>query len=158
MPLIPTSTPEAEAGGSLGVQGQPGLQSKFQDSQGCYSEKSCVKQQQQQQQQNVFPRQGLQPRSLASSSTCNLVSPSFSLFVCFVLFLSEGVDSKHTQCTNTQFYCRNHGLLTFSLKQEYLLAREQSHLRASSLWEGRSMGVDGPCMFFSLKLEVNFEV
>ena len=29
------STPEAEAGGSLGVQGQPGLQSELQDSQGC---------------------------------------------------------------------------------------------------------------------------
>jgi hypothetical protein len=27
------STREAEAGGSLGIQGQPGLQSKFQDSQ-----------------------------------------------------------------------------------------------------------------------------
>ena len=28
------STKEAETAGSLGVQGQPGLQSKFQDSQG----------------------------------------------------------------------------------------------------------------------------
>ena len=37
------STQEAEAGGSLWVQGQPGLQSEFQDSQGCYIEKPCLK-------------------------------------------------------------------------------------------------------------------
>ena len=35
------STQEAEAGGSLGVRGQPGLQSEFQDSQG-YIEKSSL--------------------------------------------------------------------------------------------------------------------
>jgi hypothetical protein len=33
------STEEAEAGRSLWVQGQPGLQKKFQESQGCYTEK-----------------------------------------------------------------------------------------------------------------------
>jgi hypothetical protein len=36
------STWEAEVGGSLGVRGQPGLQSEFQDSQG-YREKLCLK-------------------------------------------------------------------------------------------------------------------
>jgi hypothetical protein len=35
------STWEAEAGGSLWVRGQPGLQSEFQDSQG-YTEKHCL--------------------------------------------------------------------------------------------------------------------
>jgi hypothetical protein len=38
---------EAEAGGSLQIRGQPGLQSDFQDSQG-YTEKTCVRKQQQQ--------------------------------------------------------------------------------------------------------------
>jgi hypothetical protein len=33
---------EAEAGGSLGVLGQLGLQREFQDSQGCYTEKPCL--------------------------------------------------------------------------------------------------------------------
>ena len=32
------STWEAETGGFQGVQGQPGLQSEFQDSQNCYTE------------------------------------------------------------------------------------------------------------------------
>ena len=36
------STQEAEAGESLPVRGQPGLQNKFQDSQG-YTEKPCLK-------------------------------------------------------------------------------------------------------------------
>ena len=36
------STREAEAGGSLWVQGQPGLQSEFQDSQSFYTEKPCL--------------------------------------------------------------------------------------------------------------------
>ena len=52
------SIQEAEAGGSLWFQGQPGLQSKFQDSQS-YTEKLCLKklnqptkQQQQQQKKN----------------------------------------------------------------------------------------------------------
>ena len=35
------STWEVEAGGSLRVQGQPGLQSEFQDSQG-YTQKPCL--------------------------------------------------------------------------------------------------------------------
>jgi hypothetical protein len=35
------STREAEAGGFLSLQGQPGLQSEFQDSQG-YTEKPCL--------------------------------------------------------------------------------------------------------------------
>jgi hypothetical protein len=35
------STQKAEAGGSLSVQNQPGLQIKFQDSQG-YTEKPCL--------------------------------------------------------------------------------------------------------------------
>jgi hypothetical protein len=35
-------TPEAQEGRSLGVQGQPGLHSKFQNSQG-YIEKLCLK-------------------------------------------------------------------------------------------------------------------
>ena len=39
MPLIP-ALQEAEAGGSLSVRGQPGVQSEFQDSQG-YTEKTC---------------------------------------------------------------------------------------------------------------------
>lgn len=30
---------QAEAGGSLGVPGQPGLRNEFQDSQGCYTDK-----------------------------------------------------------------------------------------------------------------------
>ena len=38
------STGEVEAGGSLWLWGQPGLQSEFQDSQG-YTEKSCLKKQ-----------------------------------------------------------------------------------------------------------------
>ena len=44
-------TQEADAGGSLSsrVQGQPGLQSEFQNSQG-YTEKLCLEKQQQQQQ------------------------------------------------------------------------------------------------------------
>jgi hypothetical protein len=37
-------TQEAEAGGSLWVQGQSGLQSEFQDSQG-YTEKPCLEKQ-----------------------------------------------------------------------------------------------------------------
>jgi hypothetical protein len=36
-------TQEAEAGGSLRVQGQPGVHSEFQDSQG-YLERTCLKQ------------------------------------------------------------------------------------------------------------------
>ena len=39
------STREAKADGSLWVQGQPGLQSKFQDNQG-YKEKICLEKQQ----------------------------------------------------------------------------------------------------------------
>jgi hypothetical protein len=38
------STWEEEAGGSLEVQGQPGLQREFQDSQG-YTEKPCLEKQ-----------------------------------------------------------------------------------------------------------------
>ena len=38
------STQDAKTGGSLGVQGQPGLQSEFQDSQG-YTEKPCLEKQ-----------------------------------------------------------------------------------------------------------------
>jgi hypothetical protein len=38
------STQEAEVDESLLVPGQPGLQSKFQDSQGCYTEKPYLKQ------------------------------------------------------------------------------------------------------------------
>ena len=37
------NTWNTEAGGSLWVQGQPGLQSEFQDSQDCYTEKPCLK-------------------------------------------------------------------------------------------------------------------
>ncbi|EGW02589.1 hypothetical protein I79_018095 [Cricetulus griseus] len=37
------STWEAGVGGSLGVQGQPDLQSEFQDSQDCYTKKLCLK-------------------------------------------------------------------------------------------------------------------
>jgi hypothetical protein len=37
------STWEAEAGRSLRVQSQPGLQSEFQDSQSYYTEKPCLK-------------------------------------------------------------------------------------------------------------------
>jgi hypothetical protein len=37
-----TSTREAEAGESLEVEGQPGLQSKFQNTQG-YKKKPCLK-------------------------------------------------------------------------------------------------------------------
>ena len=36
------NTQEAETGGSLLVRGQPGLQSLFQDNQGCYTEKPCL--------------------------------------------------------------------------------------------------------------------
>jgi hypothetical protein len=36
------STCEAETGESLRVRGQPGLQNKFQDSQGYYVEKPCL--------------------------------------------------------------------------------------------------------------------
>ena len=36
------STWEADAGGAQGVRGQPGLQSEFQDSQDCYTEKPCL--------------------------------------------------------------------------------------------------------------------
>jgi hypothetical protein len=36
------SVRKAKTGGPLGVQGQPGLQSKSQDSQGCYTEKPCL--------------------------------------------------------------------------------------------------------------------
>ena len=39
------STWETEAGGSLWVRGHPGLQSEFQDSQGYYTEKPCLKKQ-----------------------------------------------------------------------------------------------------------------
>lgn len=39
---ISSSTWEAEIGRSMWVQGQPSLQSKFEDSQGCYTEKFCV--------------------------------------------------------------------------------------------------------------------
>ena len=39
------STWETEAGGSLWVWGQPGLQSKFQDRQSCYTENSVSKKQ-----------------------------------------------------------------------------------------------------------------
>ena len=42
------STQETEAGGSLWVQGQPGLQSELLDSQG-YAEKSCPRKQKQKQ-------------------------------------------------------------------------------------------------------------
>ena len=35
--------PAPEAGESLRVQGQPGLQSEFQDSQDYYTEKPCLK-------------------------------------------------------------------------------------------------------------------
>ena len=45
------STWEAEAGGSLWIQGQPGLQSEFQDSQGC-TEKPYLKRQKATKQQN----------------------------------------------------------------------------------------------------------
>ena len=53
------STLEAVAGGSLRVQGQPGLQSGCQDSQNCYTEKPCLekpytKQNKQQQKQKIF--------------------------------------------------------------------------------------------------------
>ena len=34
---------EAEAGGSLRVRGQPGVQNKFWDSQNGYTEKPCLK-------------------------------------------------------------------------------------------------------------------
>ena len=37
------SSQEAEAGRSLCIQGQPGLQSEFQDNQGCHTEKPCLK-------------------------------------------------------------------------------------------------------------------
>ena len=42
------NTPEAEAGGSLWILGQPGLQSEFQGSQS-YTEKPCLKKPKQQQ-------------------------------------------------------------------------------------------------------------
>ena len=42
-------TQQAEAGGSMWVQGQPGLQSEFQDSQDCYTEKPSLKKQKQKQ-------------------------------------------------------------------------------------------------------------
>ena len=35
-------TQEAEAGGSLWVQGQPGLQSSLEDNQWCYTERFCL--------------------------------------------------------------------------------------------------------------------
>jgi hypothetical protein len=38
------STLEAEAGGPLLIRGQLGLQSEFQESQGYYTEKPCLKQ------------------------------------------------------------------------------------------------------------------
>ena len=41
-PAFNPSTLEAEEDGSLRVQGQPGLQSEFQNSQG-YTEKPCLK-------------------------------------------------------------------------------------------------------------------
>ena len=47
---------EAEAGGSLGVQGQSGLQSEFQDSQGGYTEKSGLKHNKQANKGKVFTR------------------------------------------------------------------------------------------------------
>ena len=49
------STKEAEAGRSLWVQGQPGLQSEFQDSQG-YTEKPCLEKpnNQTKQNQNIY--------------------------------------------------------------------------------------------------------
>ena len=62
------STWETEAGGPLWVQGHPGLQSKFQDTQDCYTEKPCLKQQQQQQQQqwqklNYPPQKNLKTKT-----------------------------------------------------------------------------------------------
>ena len=39
------STQETEAGESLWVRGQPGLQGEFQDNQACYTEKSCLEKQ-----------------------------------------------------------------------------------------------------------------
>ena len=36
------STQESEAGGSLWVSGQPGLQGEFQDNQAYYTEKPCL--------------------------------------------------------------------------------------------------------------------
>jgi hypothetical protein len=72
-----TSTQETEAGGSW-VQGQPGLQSKFQDSQG-YTEKPCL---------NPYPH---------PQNSRRLVSWVFYLFsvYSFVLF---GWDSGTQSC------------------------------------------------------------
>jgi hypothetical protein len=41
--VVHTFNWETGAGRSLWVWGQPGLQSEFQDSQGCYKEKPCLK-------------------------------------------------------------------------------------------------------------------
>jgi hypothetical protein len=50
---INPNTQEAETGGSVGVRGQPQLQSKFQDSQG-YTEKSYLKKQPQNKNKQKF--------------------------------------------------------------------------------------------------------
>ena len=49
-----TSTWEVEAGGSLWVWDQPGLQSEFQDSQGCYTETLSQKQKQKTDQKDPY--------------------------------------------------------------------------------------------------------
>ena len=53
------STQEAEAGGSLWVQDQPGLHSEFQDSQGCYTEKSCLEKKKKQKQKQTNKQNSL---------------------------------------------------------------------------------------------------
>jgi hypothetical protein len=47
---------EAEAGRSLWVQGQPGLQIKFQDNQYCYTEKPCLETNKQKKKQKKKPQ------------------------------------------------------------------------------------------------------
>lgn len=92
---------------------------------------------------------------------------SVSLFCFCFCFCQKGLmvtplSCDHTHSTNTQFYCRNHGLLTFSwIRNIYL---QGSHpIRGPAVYgllleRGRQVSGWGRALhfFFSLKLVVNF--
>jgi hypothetical protein len=73
------STLEAEAGGFLWVQGQPGLQSKFQDSQG-YIKKPCLQKEKE--------------RKKSNNNTEVMRNRRKGNKICFCLFVSRNCEAQ----------------------------------------------------------------